>query len=82
MKTVVMKPYLSYLPSDYDNKIIDSFMDCFFKHQKENIKGFSEVITDYSFRLHKTKHSCHQVNPCVETQSIGGMCCCSHQRIR
>ena len=48
MKTVVMKPYLSYLPSDYDNQIIDSFMDCFFKHQKRNIKGISEVITDYA----------------------------------
>jgi trans-aconitate 2-methyltransferase len=46
MKTVVMKPYLSYLPSDM---IIDSFMDCFFKHQKRrNIKGISEVITDYA----------------------------------
>ncbi len=48
MKTVVMKPYLSYLPSDHDNQIIDSFMDYFFKHQKRNIKGFSEVITDYT----------------------------------
>jgi trans-aconitate 2-methyltransferase len=45
MKTVVMKPYLSYLPSD---QIMDSFMDCFFKHQKGNIKGISEVITDYA----------------------------------
>ena len=28
--------------------IMDSFMDCFFKHQKGNIKGISEVITDYA----------------------------------
>ena len=48
MKTVVMKPYLSYLHSDYDNQIIDSFMDYFFKRQKKNTKGFSEVTTDYS----------------------------------
>jgi trans-aconitate methyltransferase len=48
MKTVVMKPYLSYLPSDYDNQIVNSFMDCFFKHQKENIKGFSEGSTGYA----------------------------------
>ena len=27
MKTVVMKPYLSYLPSDYNNQITDSFID-------------------------------------------------------
>ena len=48
MKTVVMKPYLSYLPSDYDNQIVNSFMDCFFKHQKKNIKGFSEDSTGYA----------------------------------
>ena len=48
MKTVVMKPYLSYLPSDYDNQIVNSFMDRFFKHQKKNIKGFSEGSTGYA----------------------------------
>jgi trans-aconitate 2-methyltransferase len=48
MKTVIMKPYLSYLPSDCDGQNINSFIDCFFKHQKKNIKGFSKVITDYS----------------------------------
>ncbi|TVP41521.1 hypothetical protein NARC_30236 [Candidatus Nitrosocosmicus arcticus] len=48
MKTVVMKPYLSYLPSDCDNQIIDSFIDCFLKHHKKSNKGFSEVTNDYS----------------------------------
>jgi len=48
MKTVVMKPYLSYLPSDYDSQIIDSFIDCLLKHHKKSNKGFSEVTNDYS----------------------------------
>ncbi len=59
MKTVIMKPYLSYLPSDYDNQIIDSFMDCFFKHQKKNIKGLSDVITDYT--LDYTRLNIHAI---------------------
>jgi len=55
MKTVVMKPYLSYLPSAYDNQIINSFMNCFFSNQKnkenkENKENreISEVTTDYT----------------------------------
>jgi hypothetical protein len=48
MKTVVMKPYLSYLPSDNNNQIKDAFMDRFLRHQKKSIKGLSEVINDYS----------------------------------
>lgn len=48
MKTVVMKPYLSYLPSDYNNQIIDSFIDCFFKYYKESIKGLTKVPNDYN----------------------------------
>ncbi len=43
MKTVVMKPYLSYLPSDYNNQITDSFMDRFFKHYKKSVKGLTKV---------------------------------------
>ena len=48
MKTVVMKPYLSYLPSDYDNQIINSFMNCFIRHQKKKNKEISQVIMDYT----------------------------------
>ncbi|MDN5847999.1 MAG: hypothetical protein L0H53_17195 [Candidatus Nitrosocosmicus sp.] len=48
MKTVIMKPYLSYLPSDNNNQITDAFMDCFLRRQKKSIKGLSEFINDYS----------------------------------
>lgn len=48
MKIVVMKPYLSYLPSDNNNRITDAFMDCFLRHQKMSNKGLPEVINDYS----------------------------------
>lgn len=41
MKTVVMKPYLSYLPSDYSNQITDPFIDCFFKYYKASTKGLT-----------------------------------------
>lgn len=48
MKIVVMKPYLSYLPSDNNNRITDAFMDRFLRHQKMSNKGLPEVINDYS----------------------------------
>lgn len=48
MKTVVMKPYLSYLPSDYNNQITDSFIDCFFKYYKPSTKGLTKVPNDFN----------------------------------
>ncbi len=47
MKTVIMKPYLSYLSSYNNDQITDAFMDCFFRHQKKSIKGLSDVINEY-----------------------------------
>ncbi len=40
MKTVVMKPYLSYLPSNYINSTRDLFIDSFMKEFKRNDKDF------------------------------------------
>ena len=48
MKTVVMKPYLSYLPSDCNNQITDSFIDCFFKHYKKSIRGLTKFPIGYN----------------------------------
>ncbi len=36
MKTVVMKPYLSYLPMDSNDKIKNSFFDEFLNELKKN----------------------------------------------
>lgn len=40
MKTVVMKPYLSYLPSNYNNSTRDLFINSFMKEFKRNDKDF------------------------------------------
>jgi len=40
MKTVVMKPYLSYLPSDDNNPTRNLFIDSFMKQIKRNNKDF------------------------------------------
>jgi trans-aconitate 2-methyltransferase len=52
MKTVVIKPYLSYLPTDNNNKIKNLFIDEFFRElDKENNRNTIERTIDTNFEI-------------------------------
>ena len=52
MKTVVIKPYLSYLPTDNNNKIKNLFIDEFFLElDKKNNRNTIDKTTDTNFEI-------------------------------
>ena len=52
MKTVVIKPYLSYLPTDNNNKIKNLFTDEFFRElDKKNNRNTIDKTIDTNFEI-------------------------------
>jgi trans-aconitate methyltransferase len=51
MKTVVMKPYLAYLPTDNNNEIRNSFMGEFMREMKKNQITNRKAAADIDLRL-------------------------------
>ena len=52
MKTVVIKPYLSYLPTDNNNKIKNLFVEEFFRElDKNNNRNTNDKTRDTNFEI-------------------------------